>query len=219
MQTFYTSKIIYSGIFRIPFTKFILYDIIIQNACLIGVTYMSERRDAACCFTGHRKISGHSLSRLHKNLKLEISWLVSHGITEFYAGGALGFDTIAELEILNARRQNPAVRLHLALPCPEQHKYWNPRDVEVYNYIISNADSVVYVSDSYNAGVMHKRNRYLVENSAFCVCYYDREVSDAKTGTGGTLYTVNYARRLGLTLINLYDEPPDDGQIEFDLII
>jgi uncharacterized phage-like protein YoqJ len=179
---------------------------------------MSERCETACCFTGHRKIPKHYLGRLYENLNLEISWLISHGITEFYAGGALGFDTIAELSVLRARRANPIVKLHLALPCMEQKKFWKQRDIEVYDYILSNADSVVYLSEHYHAGAMHKRNRYLVEKSAYCVCYYDRSNPDVINGSSGTLYTVNYARKLGLTLINLCDEPPDDCQIEFNLL-
>lgn len=177
---------------------------------------MSEWRDAACCFTGHRSIPKERLPHLLEALTLEISWLTSHGITEFYAGGALGFDTMAELSVLSARQRNPKLKLHLVLPCPGQNKYWSPRDTEVYNYIKSNADTVTYGSDHYHNGVMHLRNRMMVDVSRYCVCYYDRASADAKNGSGGTLYTVNYARRSGLTLINLCDEPPDDGDIEFE---
>ncbi len=39
-------------------------------------------------------------------------------------------------------------------------------------------------------------NRYLVDNSGVCVCYLTRDA-------GGTAYTVNYAKRQGLEIINL----------------
>lgn len=45
-------------------------------------------------------------------------------------------------------------------------------------------------------GCMHERNRRLVDNSAVCVCYLTQPA-------GGTHYTVEYARRQGLSIINL----------------
>ena len=43
---------------------------------------------------------------------------------------------------------------------------------------------------------MHKRNRYLVDNSSVCICYLTE-------ATGGTAYTVDYAQTKNLTVINL----------------
>lgn len=46
---------------------------------------------------------------------------------------------------------------------------------------------------------MFKRNRHLVDNSSVCICYQTKE-------TGGTAYTVEYARKHGLRIINLAEE-------------
>lgn len=43
---------------------------------------------------------------------------------------------------------------------------------------------------------MYMRNRYMVDNSAFCVCYLNRQ-------KGGTMYTALYAMQEGLPLLNL----------------
>ena len=43
---------------------------------------------------------------------------------------------------------------------------------------------------------MLKRNRHLVDNSSVCICYLTES-------TGGTAYTVEYARKSGLTIVNL----------------
>ena len=43
---------------------------------------------------------------------------------------------------------------------------------------------------------MQKRNRHLVDNSSACICYLTKSA-------GGTAYTVNYARRMGLRIINI----------------
>lgn len=43
----------------------------------------------------------------------------------------------------------------------------------------------------------HIRNRYMVDHSSRLICYYDGQL-------GGTDYTVNYARKKGLDIINLH---------------
>ena len=43
---------------------------------------------------------------------------------------------------------------------------------------------------------MFKRNRHLVDNSSVCVCYLTKD-------SGGTAYTVRYAKEKGLEIVNL----------------
>ena len=58
------------------------------------------------------------------------------------------------------------------------------------------ADEVIYTSEEYGYGCMHKRNRRLVDDSSVCICYLTQM-------NGGTYYTVNYAKASGLKIINL----------------
>ena len=58
------------------------------------------------------------------------------------------------------------------------------------------ADKVKYTSIEYTSGCMHKRNRHLVDNSSVCVSYMTKN-------TGGTAYTVDYARKNHVRVINL----------------
>ena len=67
--------------------------------------------------------------------------------------------------------------------------------IEEYNRIMKAADKVVYTSQDYYNGCMHKRNRHLVDNSSRCICFLTEK-------TGGTFYTVNYASEHGLMIIN-----------------
>ena len=73
---------------------------------------------------------------------------------------------------------------------------WTEQNVAMYEHIKTEADKVVYTAQNYSAGCMHKRNRHLVDNSSVCVCYLTK-------GSGGTDYTVGYARLKGLEVINL----------------
>lgn len=68
--------------------------------------------------------------------------------------------------------------------------------IEIYDDIKQKADKVVYTSQEYTRGCMHKRNRHLVDNSSACISYLTEN-------KGGTFYTVNYAKSKGVEVINI----------------
>lgn len=148
------------------------------------------------CFTGHRKIPPEQADALARQLRSTLKRLVEDGYIYFGAGGALGFDTLAAKAVLDLRAEHPQIKLILVLPCLSQTRGWSARDIEIYEDIKSKADKVVYTSQEYTRGCMHKRNRHLVDNSSVCICYLTES-------TGGTAYTVNYAQTKNLTVINL----------------
>lgn len=153
-------------------------------------------RKQTCCFTGHRHLPEERLGEIQRRLDEVIEALVRQDMRYFGCGGALGFDTQAALAVLRARERHPEVRLILVLPCRNQTRGWPTADIEMYSHIYCRADKVVYIRDHYARGCMHERNRRLVDNSAVCVCYLTQPA-------GGTHYTVEYARRQGLSIINL----------------
>ena len=151
-----------------------------------------------CCFTGHRKIPENELPNLQRRLQKAVKGLLKQGVTTFYAGGALGFDTLAAQAVLNARRFHPQVKLILALPCRDQAGRWEERDRLLYESIKRRADEVVYVSEQYTRGCMFERNRYMVDHSDICVY--------CTSGEGGTAYTVRYAEKKEIPIVNLAGE-------------
>ena len=153
-------------------------------------------KNQTVCFTGHRKIPPEQVETLARRLKATLIQLIDNGCLYFGAGGALGFDTLAAQTVLELKSQYSDVKLILVLPCLSQTRGWSARDIEIYEDIKSKADKVVYTSQEYTRGCMHKRNRHLVDNSSVCVCYLTES-------SGGTAYTVDYARKNNLTVINL----------------
>ncbi|MGM9586528.1 MAG: SLOG family protein [Candidatus Limivicinus sp.] len=131
-------------------------------------------------------------------LEQTVIMLIQAGIRFFGAGGARGFDTLAAQTILKLRRKYPHIKLILVLPCLSQTQGWRDEDIKVYESIKTAADKVTYTSEKYTQGCMHKRNRHLVDHSSICVCYLTED-------RGGTAYTVNYAKKQGLKVINLAD--------------
>lgn len=136
------------------------------------------------------------LHTLKKRLRNEIISLVEQDYRYFGAGGALGFDTIAAQAVLDVKRDHPQVRLILVLPCLSQADRWSDNDKAVYEEIKDKADKVVYTSQEYTKDCMFKRNRHLVDGSSVCICYLTEQ-------TGGTAYTVKYAKKNNLRVINL----------------
>ena len=153
-------------------------------------------KEKTVCFTGHRTIPMLKKWKIEKKLKETLEALIDNGYCYFGAGGALGFDTIAAQTVLGLKKKHPEIKLILVLPCKNQTRGWEEKDVSVYESIIEQADKVVYTQEHYDRGCMFKRNRHLVDNSSVCVAYLTEE-------KGGTAYTVNYENQKGVKVINI----------------
>ena len=151
------------------------------------------------CFTGHRQIPISQYALIKESLTGIITHLIMNGYCFFGTGGAIGFDTLAAHIILSLKKLYPHIRLILVLPCICQTQNWNRKNILEYENIKSQADKIVYTQQEYSIDCMYKRNRHLVNNSSVCICYLTK-------ATGGTAYTVRYAREKGLSIINVADK-------------
>ena len=154
-------------------------------------------KDRTVCFTGHRDIDKNEA--VEKQLAGIVERLICKGYNSFLSGGARGFDALAAQTILDFKAVHPQITLRLALPFPSQYEKengWTEDDIDSYHTILGAADDVVYIGPQYKRGLYYKRDRYLVDNAAVCVAYQRRK-------TGGTAYTVNYAKEQGVKLIML----------------
>ena len=106
-----------------------------------------------------------------KRLKEEIIRMIEKGVTEFCAGGALGFDTMAAQIVLALKQQYSSLRLTLILPCRGQDDRWSDQDRQVYRKILEDCDEAFYVSEKYSPRCMLARNRAMAQKSAHCICY------------------------------------------------
>ena len=88
--------------------------------------------------------------------------------------GALGFDTLAALAVLELKQQYPQIKLILVLPCRNQTREWKEADIQKYEWIKSKADKVVYTSEHYYNGCMQKRNRHLILCKALHKISYEK---------------------------------------------
>ncbi len=162
--------------------------------------------DNCCAFTGHRphkfpwryNEADERCVALKVALTEQIKALVDTGITDFFSGGADGVDCWAALIVLELRKKNPALRLHCILPHEGQADKWSDSAQERYHSIVSQADTVEYVSRKYYDDCMLDRNHRLVDATGLLLAVYNGE------RRGGTAATVRYARKLGrrITILN-----------------
>ena len=136
--------------------------------------------------------------RLPEILDKMLENLIWQGVSTFRAGGAIGFDTVAALAVLEKKQAHPEIILELELPCKDQTNGWSEADKRAYDYVLSKADTISYTCEKYRKGCMLERNRRLVNGADFCVAF-------CSSDKGGSAYTMNYAKEKGLTIINIYD--------------
>ena len=155
-----------------------------------------EMKSTSVCFTGHRVLTNLEKEAIRKQLPVILLQLYQQGFRFFFTGGALGFDTLAAQAILNFRQEHPDAHLVLVKPCPDQTANWFEADRIEYDRLAQNTSLIFTVSREYTPQCLHARNRFMVNHCKVCVAYCQRR-------SGGSFYTLNYARKQGLRLFYL----------------
>lgn len=126
--------------------------------------------------------------------------LPAEGCYTFYSGLAMGFDILAAevVMMLRERCTTASVELICTVPFIDQAANYSLEWKKRYDRIIAEADKVILFSDRYYPGCYNKRNTYMVNNSDFVITWFDGK-------HGGTKSTLDYARKNGLKIINLYE--------------
>ncbi len=182
------------------------YDPCLEDNTYVQEVFVSqEQRKKSCCFTGHRAIPVNKLNEILHSLKSTVVYLIrTKGVDEFHSGGALGFDTLAASIIIDLKRTYNHIKLILDLPYETQNVSWSDDKKRVYEFIKAGADCINYHSENPQnrtqaTKALLKRNRILVDSSAFCVSYCHKN-------DGGTAYTVNYAKHCDLDVVEILND-------------
>ncbi len=157
--------------------------------------FTDKELSCSCCFTGHRFVS-YTDNAIRQAVLSEVQNLLAKNINTFYVGGALGFDMIAALMLASMKAQGKDLKLIFVLPSRDYNKHWKLKDQATLEAIMQYADDVVYITDKYNNGCMHERNRYMVDRCLYCITY----IRNLHSGTG---YTVGYARKNNRIIIQI----------------
>ncbi len=157
-------------------------------------------KEKTICFTGHRDMK--SPEKVKSRLTEIIQNYIIQGYDTFLAGGARGFDNLAADVVIGLKEKYSHIRLIIVLPFPSHYRHeknWGSTEIKEYKSVMRRADETITLLKEYQSGSYFKRNRYLVDNASLCIAYYRRNGS-------GTAYTVNYAEKSKITVINMAAE-------------
>lgn len=152
-----------------------------------------------CCFTGHRDIPEGNKKWIIEKARAEILRLIEEDVMEFRVGGAVGFDMLMAELLIQIRKEGKPFRIVSMIPYPEWRERWSFGDKARQDRILRESDDVVYVRRQNCRGVYMIRNQALANGAQYCIAYCGRD-------SGGTAFTVRYARQHGAEVINLADK-------------
>ena len=147
-------------------------------------------KEQTATFIGHKECYGVSSEKVRE----EIIKLIENGVTDFLSGGMGSFDWMCARIIFELKKAYPHIHNYLVIPYLTftilEDKYF---------------DSIIYPEgfEKYHfKSAIPARNKYLVDNSAYAICYVTH-------GWGGAAQTFEKAVKKGLTIINLGEKPHD----------
>ncbi len=150
-------------------------------------------KNYTCAVSGNRTV-GADLD-VKKLKEIFIKLIVNRNIKTFLVGMAVGFDTVC-FKALSELKNTFKIKLVAVIPCENQDYNYSKTQKEEYKNMLEIADEKVYTGKEYTKNCMFIRNRYLVDNSSVLVVY-------SRKKTGGTTYTINYALRSCIPIIEL----------------
>ncbi len=142
------------------------------------------KKEKTATFIGHSQC--YNLDKLMLKEKIEI--LIKNGIETFLSGGMGEFDRIAAHEVHRLKKQYPHIKNKLVIA------YLNAKidDKEIYDEIIFPEGQEFC---HYKAAIP-KRNRYMVESSAYAICHVTHS-------WGGAAKTYALAKKSSLKIIDI----------------
>lgn len=154
------------------------------------------------CGSGHRpsKLGGYSEEIFQDLVRLASTWLGQNfeEVETVISGMALGWDQALGQAVLDLKEW-VNFRLVAAVPFKGQESRWPAESRNRYDYLLHEADEVVYVcQEGYAAWKMQRRNEWMVEHSDLVLALWDGS-------SGGTANCVRYAESRGMQVVNLWD--------------
>ena len=158
---------------------------------------MTEEKRKRCCFTGHRpdKI-GKDENLVKEKLRNEIKRSAEEGYLTFITGMAMGVDMWAAEIVIEEKKNYPEIKLICASPYPGFERNRCLADRMKYNWVLSNADYVINISEKYTRFCFQIRNMWMVDRS-------DKVIAVYNGSRGGTHNTVKYAEKKNINIVNI----------------
>ena len=160
----------------------------------------------SCCFTGHRKLPDGQRVAIMERTETAVKKLLSGGIKRFLLGGAVGYDAEVAKLLFRLKNECRGIKVVLIYPFDGYTDRWNDAQKAEYAKLLPQYDDIIKASERSGRETYLLRNRMLVDNSAVCIAYCQKQRS-------GTAYTVRYAKAQGLAVINTAPGMEEDASL------
>ena len=125
-----------------------------------------------------------------------LDWMQFNNPDKVISGMALGWD----MWVADAALQL-GIPFDAYVPFPGQPTRWADSSIKHYNYLLSKAAKVKTISKYYSNRAFTLRDEAMVNDATGVVA-----LLSPKMKSGGTFYTVNYAKKNGKNIINFWYE-------------
>ena len=126
----------------------------------------------ACCFLGHRKIN--ATSELSRRLTEVIETLITEKcVREFYFGSKSEFDDLCHKTVTELKEKYPHIKRIYVRSAYQHIPDWYE------DSLLKHYEDTYFPEHMKNAGKASyvERNQEMINNSTFCVVYYDETYS------------------------------------------
>ena len=163
---------------------------------------MNDCIERTCAFTGHRpeKLE-YKESHVTTWLEDMIWQAVNDGYTAFMSGMQRGVDLWAAEAVLRSKSKVENIRLVVVSAFKDMGNDWSDDWKEKYNYVLSKADEVVFVSAEGSKEAFTQRDHYMVDHASRLIAVYGGV-------KGGTKETIEYAKTKDIEIV-MYSDDPD----------
>ncbi len=146
-------------------------------------------------FSGYRPEKlPENIDPIIKFLEESIKQCVLDGYDTFLCSMAAGFDIMSANAVIRIKKRYENIKLIAVIPFEPKRK-----NSDEYDHIMNNADEKIVMSETSGYDTYYERNEYIVNHCDTLICYYDGRY-------GGTEYTIDYANKKGVPVINLWDK-------------
>jgi len=154
--------------------------------CSAKRKFVNIMKPFSCTLTGHRELPADFDNKILYNT---LESLLLEGCDTFFCGMAEGFDLLS-LGLLLELKDRYHFTVEACVPFRGQEKNFSPRNRELYFDYLQKCDKITVLSDTYKKGIFLARDRYMVDECDVVLAYLTKQ-------SGGTYYTVNYAKSRG----------------------
>lgn len=157
-------------------------------------------KEQTCCFTGHRNIPADKLQEIVARTEVKVRELMRGGYRRYVVGGAVGYDMLAAELLFRLRdMEGLGIKVILAYPFDGYTAPWSEEQKATYEQLLPLYDERICVAAAASRGAYLQRDRYMVDASSMCIAYCTWQ-------TGGTAYTIRYAGKKSVPVINVAED-------------